>query len=70
MAGFGISIVSVLLGDLIFLKYILFVVFVLPYAVFVFVAIWRCAFNTEYPFFGYLARGYLVLAGLSAIGLF
>lgn len=69
LAGLTISLAAVLLGDLTFLKFILFALLVFPYSIFLVVATWRCAFNTDYPVFGYIARGYVILAVLGAIGL-
>ena len=69
LVALGMTIISMLLGDLSFFKYVVYVVLVLPSTVFVLVAIWRCAFNTKYPPIGYLARGYVIFVAVSAVGL-
>jgi len=44
----------------------LFVALLAPYFIWVFVALWRCAFNSRWPALGYVVRALIVLALLAS----
>ena len=64
LVGFGFNFIDAIIKNGFgskSIEYILFDIMYFVYAIWLFISLWRCAFNTEWKFFSYIARIFAVL---------